>query len=96
MASFLSKLADSAPPDEDDAHEGDGDDAELDHDKAGHDAMKHFIMAVHSKDPEEAWEALKTAIDLCEGDEKPKGDEEDEGDEGGPHHALLLMPHAKG
>lgn len=93
MASFLSRLADDGPPDEGEHDDGE-DEAGLDHDKAGHDAMKRLIMALHSKDPEQAWEAFKTASDLCEGDEKPSGHDEDE--DTGPHHALLLMPHAKG
>lgn len=75
-----------------------GDDSpgdEPDYDASGKAAMKSFIGAVRANDPGGAWEALKTAYDLCE---KSGGMGEPDGDEGEPKgggHALLLVPHGK-
>jgi hypothetical protein len=73
-----------------DGDKPESDDDEPDYDKHGEAAMDEFISAVHSKDAEAAWSALKTCVELC-GHSEPDGDEDDDG--GGSHAALMLIPH---
>lgn len=84
----LADLLKHAAPMGDDEAPGD---AEPNYDESGRAAMKEFMAAVHSKDPDAAWEALKTCVSLCDHDEDD-GESDDGGDDGSTHHALLLMP----
>lgn len=74
---------------EDDA----GDTGSSDYDASGQAAMRDFISALASKDAAGAWEALKTAVDLCGHDDGGEGGSGSMGGKGG--HALLLVPHGK-